>query len=96
MPGENRFQLLSSLSNHSFKVVFVTAYNKYALQAIRASALVYILKPVKIDELHEVVEKIKKWRKQERAFYFLYSRKNVIRWGIQVAGSNMVSSYNCP
>jgi two-component system, LytTR family, response regulator len=60
MPGENGFQLLSSLSNQSFKVVFVTAYNEYALQAIKASALDYILKPVKIDELQDVVEKIKK------------------------------------
>jgi two-component system LytT family response regulator len=60
MPGENGFQLLSSLSNQSFKVVFVTAYNQYALQAIKASALDYILKPVKIDELQEVVEKIKR------------------------------------
>jgi len=60
MPGENGFQLLSSLSSHTFKVVFVTAYNKYALQAIKASALDYILKPVKIEELQDVVEKIKK------------------------------------
>lgn len=60
MPGENGFQLLNSISNQSFKVVFVTAYNEYALQAIKASALDYILKPVKIDELQEVVNKIKK------------------------------------
>jgi two-component system LytT family response regulator len=59
MPGENGFQLLSSLANRSFKVVFITAYNEYALQAIKASALDYLLKPINIDELQNAVEKVK-------------------------------------
>ena len=59
MPGENGFQFLSSLATRNFKVVFVTAYNEYALQAIKASALDYILKPVNIDELKTAVEKVK-------------------------------------
>ena len=60
MPGENGFQLLSSLVQQNFKVVFVTAYNEYALQAIKASAVDYILKPVNIDELQKAVEKVKR------------------------------------
>lgn len=59
MPGENGFQLLSSLPAHNFKVVFVTAHNEYSLQAIKANALDYILKPVSIDGLQAAVEKIK-------------------------------------
>jgi len=59
MPGENGFQFLNSLSNQTFKVVFVTAYNEYALQAIKASAVDYILKPVNIDELQKAVAKVK-------------------------------------
>lgn len=59
MPGENGFQFLSSLITESFKVVFVTAYNEYAIQAIKANALDYILKPVNIDELQIAVEKVK-------------------------------------
>jgi two-component system, LytTR family, response regulator len=59
LSGENGFQLLSSLNTQNFKVVFVTAYNQYALQAIKASALDYILKPVNIDELQQAVEKVK-------------------------------------
>ena len=59
MPGENGFQFLSSLTTRSFKVVFVTAYNEYAIQAIKASALDYIVKPVSIDELQIAVEKVK-------------------------------------
>ncbi|OIR14213.1 sensory transduction protein LytR [mine drainage metagenome] len=59
MPGENGFEFLQSLASRNFKIVFVTAYNQYAIQAIKASALDYILKPVNIDELKQAVEKLK-------------------------------------
>lgn len=60
MPGEDGFQFLNSLVTQNFKVVFVTAYNEYAIQAIKASALDYIVKPVNIDELQTAVEKVKR------------------------------------
>ena len=60
MPGEDGFQLLNSFAEQNFKVVFITAYNEYALQAIKASAVDYILKPVNIDELRKAVEKVKR------------------------------------
>lgn len=60
MPVEDGFQFLKSLSFHNFKVVFVTAHNEYALQAIKASAVDYILKPINIDELQKAVEKVKR------------------------------------
>ena len=59
MPGENGFEFLSSLTEQNFKIIFVTAYNAYAIRAIKASALDYILKPVNIDELQQAVEKLK-------------------------------------
>jgi two-component system LytT family response regulator len=59
MPGEDGFQFLSSISSKNIKVIFVTAHNEYALQAIKASAVDYILKPVHIDELQKAVEKLK-------------------------------------
>lgn len=59
MRGENGFQLLNSLPLQNFKVVFVTAHNEYGIQAIKASAVDYILKPVSITELQKAVEKIK-------------------------------------
>jgi len=58
MPEEDGFQFLKSLSVKNMKVVFVTAHNEFALQAIKASAVDYILKPVHIDELRKAVEKI--------------------------------------
>lgn len=60
MPGENGFQLLDSLPHHDYKIIFVTAYNEYALQAIKASAVDYIVKPVNIDELQKAVDKLRR------------------------------------
>jgi two-component system LytT family response regulator len=57
MPGMSGFDLLSQCRNPSFRVVFTTAYNEYAIQAIRHNALDYILKPVDKDELQQAVEK---------------------------------------
>jgi len=60
MPGETGFDLLKSLPSHNFKVIFVTAYSEYSLQAIKASAVDYILKPVKIEDLQFALERVKK------------------------------------
>src|SRR5690606_3997778 len=58
MPFMNGFDVLESLPNVDFKVVFTTAYDKYALQAIKFSALDYLLKPIEADELKKTCEKI--------------------------------------
>jgi two-component system, LytTR family, response regulator len=58
MPGETGFQFLQNLGSAIFKIVFVTAYNEYAIQAIKANALDYIVKPVRIEELQQAVRKI--------------------------------------
>lgn len=55
MPHKNGFDFLVSLKDPSFDVIFTTAYNQYAIQAIRFSALDYLLKPVDPDELKAAV-----------------------------------------
>lgn len=57
MPNKNGFDFLVSLNNPSFDVIFTTAYNQYAIQAIRFSALDYLLKPVDPDELKAAVDR---------------------------------------
>lgn len=57
--SQTGFDLLSNYTEFPFRVIFVTAYEKYAMQAIRFNALDYILKPVEIGELVRVVQKIK-------------------------------------
>ncbi|MCB0707645.1 MAG: response regulator transcription factor [Saprospiraceae bacterium] len=51
MPNMNGFDVLNALENRSFDVIFTTAYNQYAIQAIRFSALDYLLKPIDNGEL---------------------------------------------
>jgi two-component system LytT family response regulator len=53
MPYQSGFELLKSLPGISFDIVFTTAYDKYAIQAIKFSALDYLLKPIDADELRE-------------------------------------------
>jgi two-component system LytT family response regulator len=53
------FDLLESFENPGFRVIFITAYSEFAVKAFRFSAADYLLKPVKVDELKEAVEKVK-------------------------------------
>jgi two-component system LytT family response regulator len=57
MPDMNGFQLLEKVPSPSFNLIFTTAYNEYALKAIKQSALDYLLKPVDKDELVQAVKK---------------------------------------
>jgi len=57
MPGKNGFELLQSLHDYSFEIIFVTAYDQYGIQAIKFAAIDYLLKPVNIDELKTAVNK---------------------------------------
>ena len=57
MPEYNGFQLLDFFRNIDFEIIFITAYNDYAIRAFEASAIDYLLKPVDIDLLKKAVEK---------------------------------------
>ena len=59
MPHQNGFDLLNAIDNWNFEVIFTTAYNEFAIQAIRFSALDYLLKPVDAGELVKAVERFK-------------------------------------
>ena len=65
MPMLNGFQLLEKLGKVTFQVVFVTAYNQYALQAFRYAALDYLLKPVDTVDLVKAVQRAEQARSQE-------------------------------
>ncbi|HMI02375.1 MAG TPA: LytTR family DNA-binding domain-containing protein [Pedobacter sp.] len=69
MPEKSGFDLLSSLPEVKFEVIFITAYDKYGIQAIKFSALDYLLKPINIEEFKLAIEKAKqriKLSKQSR------------------------------
>jgi len=57
MPGESGFDMLGRFDQIDFEVVFVTGFNEYALDALKVSAVDYILKPVQTKALIIAVEK---------------------------------------
>jgi two-component system, LytTR family, response regulator len=68
MPHMNGFEVLEKIPNKNFKIIFTTAYNEYAIQAIRYSAFDYLLKPVDMEELqtavHRFIEEKEDYRQQ--------------------------------
>lgn len=58
MPRANGFQLLEHFKDFRFEVIFVTAYDNYAIKAIRFSAADYILKPINLNDLQTAVRKV--------------------------------------
>lgn len=80
MPSGDGFSLLERFEEISFQVVFTTAFDDYAIKAIKFHALDYLLKPIDIDELRGAVENVKKALKEEqgaskRYMELLQSRK---------------------
>ena len=63
MPRMNGFTMLQQLGNKNFEVVFITAYDHYAIRAIKFSALDYLVKPVEVADLKIAVEKAIQKRK---------------------------------
>ncbi|MGH2565619.1 MAG: LytR/AlgR family response regulator transcription factor [Ginsengibacter sp.] len=57
MPEMNGFEMLEKLTEINFDIIFTTAFNQYAILAIKFSALDYLIKPIDKDELCEAVKK---------------------------------------
>jgi len=62
MPTMDGFQFLEQLNNKDIAVVITTAYDEYAIKALKNEALDYLLKPVDSDDLQETISKIKKFK----------------------------------
>jgi two-component system LytT family response regulator len=55
MPDGNGFDVLKSVAHKQFEIIFITAFQEFAVQAIKFSALDYILKPIDAEELRNAV-----------------------------------------
>ena len=62
MPDGTGFDLLDQLEKIDFILVFVTAYEQYAIKAIKCSALDYLLKPVDLQELRKTIARIQQMK----------------------------------
>jgi two-component system, LytTR family, response regulator len=58
MPRMNGFRMLDELGDLNFEIIFTTAYNHYAVDAIRISAFDYLMKPIAIKDLQSAVERL--------------------------------------
>lgn len=68
MPGMNGFQFLERLGTFNFEVIFTTAYDSYTLEALRLSAVDYLLKPVDEEDLQTAITRLRK-RVTEKSMY---------------------------
>jgi len=64
MPRLNGFNMLQQLASYNFEVIFITAYDHYAIKAIKFSALDYLVKPVAIEDMKAAVEKADQKRRK--------------------------------
>lgn len=60
MPGMTGFEMLEKLPAINFEIIFTTAFNQYAIRAIRFGALDYLIKPIDKDELLAAIDKVVK------------------------------------
>lgn len=60
MPRLNGFDLLNRIKQLNFEIIFVTAYDEYAVKAFRINAVDYLLKPIISSDLKEAIEKVKR------------------------------------
>ena len=58
MPVMNGFEMLNNIKERNFHIIFTTAYDQYAIKAIKYAAFDYLLKPIDIEELRFSISKI--------------------------------------
>ncbi len=61
MPTMDGFQFIQKLKNKAFPVIITTAYNQYAIKALKYEAIDYLLKPIDSDDLNATLVKIRKY-----------------------------------
>jgi two-component system, LytTR family, response regulator len=58
MPQLSGFELLAEANKESFEVIFTSATDRFALQALKAGALDYLVKPIEVSDLKSAIEKL--------------------------------------
>ena len=89
MPGKNGLAIYDYFENPDFKIIFMTAYQQYAIEALKKSASDYLLKPINIIELKESLQKVvkqieQKWQEEE-----LKDKMNFLS-GVEIDGKNIL------
>ncbi len=91
LQNESGFDVLAGIDEICFDVIFVTAYDQYAIKAFKYSAIDYLLKPVNIEELEDAVARVKSRRNtflKEKRFKAMLSRLSETESNIIVFPTN--------
>lgn len=80
MPDHSGFELLKQLDSRKFEVIFITAYDQYAIQAMRFSAVDYLLKPIDVEELQFAVAKAIKNHELKTQNHELLNLIHLLKW----------------
>lgn len=80
MPGKNGFEVLKALNYKELEVIFITAFDHYGIQAVKFSALDYLLKPVDREEFDKaVVRAIERIKEKSRNVQLENLLRNVVQ-----------------
>jgi len=82
MPRMNGFKMIEEIEDVDFEIVFTTAYNHYAVEAIRISAFDYLVKPVSVKDLQSCVSRLTEHRIRKTR-----ERLNILKQGLSDARS---------
>ena len=88
MPKMNGFTMLQQLSYKNFELIFTTAYDHYAIKAIRFSALDYLVKPIEIEELRQSLDRVEQKQRSapnQRLELLLTNFENKLHENIKIA-----------
>ncbi len=89
MPGKNGFDVIRELSGGPMPaIVFVTAYDEYAIDAFEANALDYVLKPIENGRLREALNRVRENLSQRRA---LKQRETLLKLVSNISGEQVAS-----
>lgn len=92
------FDILNQLKTISFQIIFITAYNQFAINAIKVGAFDYLLKPINEDELSDVLDRIiihfKSNTENDSTTQFEFSKKYLDNKSLDISDMFCVSSTN--
>ena len=89
MPGISGFEVVQQLDVKTMPIIlFLTAYDEYAVQAFEVNALDYILKPIDEERLHQVLDKVRNNLNQKRA---LKHKRLLLKMASDISGETISS-----
>ena len=89
------FDILNQLEETDFQIIFITAYNHFAIKAIKYGALDYLLKPIDSEEFSSAIQKIKKVKRIDYLNQITILKEHSSAKSIEMGSSICITSLDC-